>query len=236
MQPVLSFTAGLVDSHRQGTGKRTRIKVVKTTTGTYQLLIVDDPGVIRSDLAMYYGELVQGYRLIVFGDGWANVQHVVGRNIQGSKVVYSTISGKAFQPSTSVYGRIATVAVMDGVQDQNDLARRGLQAAIQSAKLGKHVAIGIRTEFLAPLQGWDVCDVFPLEIKDGAIDTTRFGSGYWAAYAAAWEATDIGQQSLVITFLPREDSSAPNPDLLDLFHGGESGSIPLGSAIGSNGP
>jgi len=214
MQPVLSFTAGLVDSHRQGTGKRTRIKVVKTTTGTYQLLIVDDPGVIRSDLAMYYGELVQGYRLIVFGDGWANVQHVVGRNIQGSKVVYSTISGKAFQPSTSVYGRIATVAVMDGVQDQNDLARRGLQAAIQSAKLGKHVAIGIRTEFLAPLQGWDVCDVFPLEIKDGAIDTTRFGSGYWAAYAAAWEATDIGQQSLVITFLPREDSSAPNPDLL----------------------
>lgn len=214
MQPVLSFVAGMIDSHRQGTGKRTRMKVVKTTTGTYQLLIVDDPGVIRTDLAMYYGELVQGYRVIVFGDGWANVQHIVGRNRDGVKVVYQTISGKAFQPSTSVYGRIATVAVMDGVQDQNDLTRRGLQAAIQNAKFGKHVAIGIRTEHLAPLQGWDVCDIFPLRIKDGAIDTDRFGSGFWASYAAAWEVTDIGEQSLVITFMPREDSVAPDVDLI----------------------
>lgn len=214
MQPALSFIAGLIDSHRQGTGKRTRMSVVKTTTGTYQLKIVDDPGVIRSDLAMYYGELVQGYRVIVFGDGWANVQHIVGRNRDGAKVVYQTISGQPFQPSQSTYGRIATVAVMDGVQDQTDLNRRGLQAAIQSAKLGKNIAIGIRTEFVAPLQGWDVCDVFPLTIIDGAINTTHFGSGYWAAYAGAWEATDIGEQSLVITFLPREDASAPNPDLL----------------------
>jgi hypothetical protein len=214
MQPVLSFVAGLIDSHRQGTGKRTRAKVVKTTTGTYQLQIVDEPGTIRNDLAMYYGELVQGYRLIVFGDAWANVEHVVGRNRDGAKVVYQTISGKPFQPSTSTYGRVATVAVMDGVQDQIDLNRRGLQAAVQSAKLGKNVAIGIRTQYVAPLQGWDVCDVFPLRIVDGALDTDALGSGYWAAYAAAWEATDIGQQSLVITFMPREDTSAPDPDLL----------------------
>ena len=86
MQPVLSFVAGLIDSHRQGTGKRTRMKVVKTTSGSYQLQIVDDPGIIRADLAMYYGELVQGYRIIVFGDNWANVQHVVGRNRDGVKV------------------------------------------------------------------------------------------------------------------------------------------------------
>lgn len=231
MQPTLSFVAGLIDSHRQGTGKRTRMKVVKTTSGTYQLQIVDDPGVIRDDLAMYYGELVQGYRIIVFGDGWANVQHVVGRNRDGAKVVYKTISGQPFQPSQSVYGRIATVAVMDGVNDQTDLNRRGLQAAIQSAKLGRNVAIGIRTEYLAPLQGWDICDVFPLRIKDGpgrwdeddptlwvidpVIDTDNFGSGYWAGMALAWEATDIGQQSIVITFMPREDSAAPDPDLLE---------------------
>jgi len=214
MQPALSFIGGLIDSHRQGTGKRTRMKVKKTTTGTYQLQIVDDPGVIRNDLAMYYGELVQGYRVILFGDQWANVEHIVGRNRDGVKVVYQTIKGKPFQPSTSLYGRIATVAVMDGVQDQIDLNRRGLQAAIQSAKLGKNIAIGIRTTYLAPLQGWDVCDVFPMRIKDGAVDTDRFGSGFWASYAAAWEATDVGQQSLVITFMPREDASAPNPDLI----------------------
>lgn len=214
MQPTLSFVAGLLDSHRQGTGKRTRMSVVKTTTGGYKLQIVDDPGVIRSDLAMYYGELVQGYRVIVFGDGWANVQHVVSRNRDGVKVYYQTISGKPFQPATSLYGRIATVAVMDGVQDQNDLTRRGLQAAIKSAKLGKQIAIGIRTQFLAPLQGWDVCDVFPMKIDDGAINTDNFGSGYWYAAAMAWEGTNNGEQSLVITFLPREDASSPDSNLI----------------------
>lgn len=214
MQPTLSFVAGLIDSHRQGTGKRTRMKVVKTTTGTYQLQIVDDPGVIRSDLALYYGELVQGYRIIIFGDGWANVEHVVGRNRDGAKVVYSTIKGQPFQPSTTTYGRIATVAVMDGVQDQLDLRRRGLQAAIQSAKLGKNIAIGLRTLFIQPLQGWDIADIFPVKVKDGAIDTDRFGSGYWSAMACAWEATDIGQQSTVITLLPREDASAPDVNLI----------------------
>ena len=215
MQPTLSFVAGLIDSHRQGSGKRTRIKVVKTTTGGYQLQIVDNPGVTRSDLAMYYGELVQGYRIIFFGDNWANVQHVIGRNRDGVKVVYKTIKGQPFQPATSLFGRIATVAVMDGVQDQNDLNRRGLQAAIQSAKLGKNVAIGIRTEQMPVLQGYDICDVFPLNITDGAVNTDNFGSGFWTSAAVAWEATDIGQQSVVITFLPREDSTSPDPDLID---------------------
>lgn len=214
MQSTLSFIAGLIDSHRQGTGKRTRMKVVKTTAGGYQVQIVDDPGQIRNDLGLYYGELVQGYRVIVFGDGWANVQHVVGRNREGSKVVYETISGKPFQPSTSIYGRVATVAVMDGVQDQNDLARRGLQAAIHSAKLGKNIALGLRVQNLAPLAGWDITDVFPVKIDDGGINTDNFGSGFWAAYAYAWEATDIGEQSGIITFMPREDATAPNPDLI----------------------
>lgn len=217
MQPVLAFVGGLIDSHRQGTGKRSRIKVAKLANGTYELQIVDDPGVVRDDLAMYYGELAQGYRVIVFGEGWANVQHIVGRNREGSKVVYQTVENQPFQPSQTVYGRIATVAVMDGVQDQNDLTRRGLQTAIQNAKLGKQIAIGIRTEYLQPLQGWDVCDIFPLSIVDGAVDTGNFGSGYWASYAAAWEATDIGQQSLVITFLPREDATAPDPDLIPSY-------------------
>ena len=214
-QPTLSFVSGLIDSHRQGTGKRTRMSVVKTTSGAYQLKIVDDPGIIRNDLALYYGELVQGYRIIVFGDGWANVMHTIGRNREGSKVTYRTIKGQSFQPSTSLYGRIATVSVMDGITDQNDLQRRGLEAAIQAAKLGKNIAIGLRTEFLSPpLQGYDVCDVFPVKILDGAIDTTRFGSGYWSALAVAWEASDVGEQSLIITVVPREDSTAPNPDLL----------------------
>lgn len=214
MQPTLSFISGLIDSHRQGTGKRTRISVRKTSTGGYALHIVDNPGVTRNDLALYYGEMVQGYRIIYFGDTWANIQHVIGRNRDGVKVVYKTIKGKPFQPSASVYGRIATVAVMDGVQDTKDLERRGLQAAIVSAKLGKQIAIGIRTQYLAPLQGWDVTDVFPVKIKDEAVDTDAMGSGYWAAMAAAWEATDIGGQSLVITFMPREDASSPDPDLL----------------------
>ena len=213
-QPVLSFVSGLLDSHRQGQGIRTRIRVVKTTTGAYKVQIIDNPGATRVDLALYYGELVQGYRVILFGDQWANVMHVVGRNRDGVKVTYKTISGKSFQPSTSLFGRIATVAVMDGVQDAIDLNRRGLQAAMQAAKIGRNIAIGLRVQFLGVLQGYDLTDLFPVKIDDGAIDTDAFGSGYWAAMAVAWEATDIGEQSLIITLMPKEDSSAPDPSLI----------------------
>lgn len=212
MDSVLQTAGKLIDSHRQGTGKKTRIRVKKTGAAAYSVVIEDDPGRIRSDLRLKYGELVQGYRVVAFGPGWASVQHSVGRNRDGVRVFYKTANAPGIDQS--VYGRIAQVAFMDGVTDENDLIRRTKQAAIKNSKLGSGIALGIRSGFLAPLNGYDVTDTFPVSIIHGAVDTTRFGSGYWDCYAVAWEAGDDQEQVINLTLLPREDSTSPDADLI----------------------
>lgn len=212
MEPVLRTCASLIDSHRQGTGKKTRIKVKKTSATAYQVTIEDDPGRIRDNLRLKYGELVQGYRVIAFGKDWTSVQHSVGRNRDGRRVLYRTEDAPGIDQS--IYGRIAQVAFIDGVTDENDLIRRTKQAAIKNSKLGSGLAMGIRSGFLAPLNGYDICDTFPVAIKHGAVDTARFGSGYWDCYALAWEAGDDQEQTINLTLLPREDATAPDPDLI----------------------
>lgn len=212
MDSVLQTASKLIDSHRQGQGKRTRIKVKQTGVAAYQVTVEDDPGRIRSDLRLRYGELVQGYRVIAFGANWASVQHSVGRNRDGVRVFYRTDNAPGIDQS--IYGRIAQVAFMDGVTDENDLIRRNKQAAIRNSKLGSGLALGIRSGFLAPLSGYDVTDTFPVAIKHGAVDTSRFGSGFWDCYAVSWEAGDDQEQVVNLTLLPREDATAPNPDLI----------------------
>lgn len=212
MQPCLSFVGGLLDSHRQGTGKRTRIEVVRTAGGAYQVQVQDDPGVVRDNLRLAYGELIQGYRVIPFGRDWASVQHGIGRTREGIRVLYKTASAPGIDQQ--VWGRIARASIIDNVSDEKDLERRVKQAAIHAGKLGKGVGLAIRSGSLGPMAGYDVCDVVPVTIVHGAIDTGRFGSGYWAILAVAWEAGDDGSQNVVLTLSPREDTTEPSDDLL----------------------
>lgn len=212
MSPVLNFSAGLIDSHRQGTGKNTRIQVRKTTAGGYEVIVVDDPGTTKDDLRMKYGELVQGYRVIFFGGGWASLQHAIGRTREGIRVLYQSASAPGIDQS--IWGRIAQVQVFDGVSDENDLTRRLKQAAIAAGKLGKQIALGIRSGVLMPFDGYDITDHLPVEIIHGAVDTTRFGSGYWTVYGVAWEGGEDGSSTTTNTILPRNDTEAPDPDLI----------------------
>jgi hypothetical protein len=212
MQSPLAISASLIDSHRQGQGKRTRIKVKRTGEGAYSVVVEDDPGRERTNLRLKYGELVQGYRIVFFGKDWGSVTHVIGRDRNGSKVFYKTASAPGVDQS--VYGRIARLSVVDGVSDENDVIRRTKQAAIHYGKLGRSMGLGIRSGFLQPLDGYDITDSFPVSIKHGAVDTERFGSGFWDCYAIAWEAGDQQQQSTNLTFLPREDTSSPDADLI----------------------
>ncbi len=212
MQPVLSFVGGLLDSHRQGTGKKTRIQVRRTTGGGYEVIVQDDPGQIRENLRLQYGEIVQGYRVIPFGPDWASIVHGIGRTREGIRVLYKTASAPGIDPK--VWGRIAKAIIIDNVSDEKDLERRTKQAAIQAGKLGKGMALALRHGFLKPRDGYDICDVFPIKIAHGAVDTDAFGSGYWVCVAVTWEAGDDASSSVVPTLMPREDTVSPDDDLV----------------------
>ena len=213
--PTLGFVTGLLDSHRAGQGKKTRVQVRQKTGGGYEVVVQDDPGVVRNNLRMRYGELVQGYRVIAFGTEWASRVSAIGRAKDGIQVLYKTATAPGINEAT--WGHFAQVRLIDGVSDANDLQRRTRQAAVHAGKLGKSVALGLRSGILQPRDGYDLCDAFPIDIEDGSVDTGQFGSGYWIAMGITWEcAAQNGKQTTTLTLQPREDDTPPSGDLLTL--------------------
>lgn len=213
MQPVLSFISGLLDSHRQGTGKKTRIQVRRTSVGGYEFVIEDAPGQVRDNLRLRHGELVNGYRVVLFGDQWSSVLHVIGRTREGIRILYKTASAPGLDQA--IWGRFARAIILDNVSDENDAARRVRQGAIKFGKFGQGVALAVRSGFLRPREGYDVTDDFPVDIRHGAVNTDNYGSGYWTCWAVEWTASDNGEQNTTLTLMPREDTTSPDADLID---------------------
>ena len=205
-----SFIQGLIDSHRQGSGKRSRLQVSHTSTG-FEFRVSDDPGVERPGLKMQYGGLVQGFQIIGYGQ-FAARAHGIGRTQTGGELFYK--SANAPGVPASVYGAIEDVAFYDNVADGKDLQRRVRQAAAKAAKVGKRIAIGLRVGGMHPFVGYSIGDLLPVRIKRGVIDTTRFGSGWWSVEGVEWRVHPDGNTELTLVVVPREDDVAPNPDLL----------------------
>jgi hypothetical protein len=211
-QPCLNFIVGLIDSHRAGQNRRSRLYVKKTANNTYQWVLADNPGVVRDNLRLRFGELVQGYRVIPFGNDWATRISAIGRDKDGVRVRYGTKSGTGI--NEAIWGKFSLPMFIDGVSDANDFTRRVQQAAQAAGKLGKQVALGIRSGFLLPRDGYDLLDQFPIDIQDGSVLTTNFGSGYWTAVGITWTALQRGDLNTTLTFAPREDDTPPSNDLL----------------------
>lgn len=204
------FLQGLVLSHRQGTGKRSRLWVEKYSGG-YRFRVANNPGVERPALKMQYGGLVQGFQIIGFGD-FATVAHGIGRTATGGELFYAKASAPAIQPS--VYGSIETVQFHDNVAGQNDLVRRVKQHAAQVARVGKRAAMGIKVEGLSPFEGYGITDMIPVKIRRNIIDTDRFGSGWWSIHGVEWRIFPDGHTELTLAILPREDKEKPDANLL----------------------
>lgn len=213
MVPSLQFMTGLMDSHRGGADKRTRVQVRPKTGGGYEIVVQDNPGQTRTNLRMRYGEMVQGYRTIAFGSNWATRINAIGRQRDGLKVNYERAKGPLDE---SVWGRFAKATVVADVEDRLDLRRRAQHMAAASSMLGQQMGLGIRVGALGPRDGYDVTDKFPVSIQHGAVNTDNFGhDGLWVCLGVAWEAGDQGQQQVVLTLRPPEGGSAPSGSLLD---------------------
>jgi hypothetical protein len=227
MEERLSFMAGLIDSHRAGTGQRTRLRHVHLSDGTYRFDVLDNPGMDRDDLTLRYGELVQGYRVIDFGD-YANRLMAIGKTQIDLRLEYNIASTAAPAGEDSDYwerqfGRMTKVNFWDNLQDVNDLTRRSRQFVAESGARGKRVGLGLRVNTLGIKDGWDIGDSVPVVIQRGSLDTTALGyNGYWTIWG--WQATiDDDELDLTLTLLPKipetdadatvsGSSTTPRPD------------------------
>lgn len=215
----LPFIAGLIDSHKAGTGKRTRLRVRKTITGSYEFRLDDNPGVDRDNIRFEYGGLVQGFRVIPFGDYGTRV-NAIGRGLNTVKVEYYIASTPAPAGELSdfferAYGRTSKVNLWQDISDKNDLIRRAKQMAKALGKLGKRVALGLRVDALGPKDGWDIADSLRVDVVRGVVDTNRYGSGYWTCWGWAFRVFPDGHSDLTLSLLPREDDEAPDLDLIE---------------------
>jgi hypothetical protein len=214
----LPFIAGLIESHRAGTGKRTRVMVQKSATGVYSWVVKDTAGRDRPNIRMEYGGLVQGFRVVPFGQ-FSTRLNAIGRIYNQSKMEYyvahaPTPSGQDASYFEEVYGRFATATTYQDITDLNDLKRRAKQAAGKMTRVGKALALHLRPGALHIKDGWDICDSIFVDINRGVVHTTRMGSGYWTIWGWTWELAPTGEETITLSVLPKEDSSAANPDLI----------------------
>jgi len=208
----LSFILGLIQSAKQGTGKRSRLWVERQADGTYQWRYANNAGVdTRDNLRMEYGELVQGFRLVLLGN-WAAKVYGVGRITNEIKLRFKSATAPGI--TTGIWGNVQTAAIWQDLIDENDLQRRVKQLAMETGKFGKNVALGLRVNGLEPLDGYDLMDSIPVTIQRGAVDTTRYGSGYWTILGVEWKLYPDGHEDLTLAIKPREDSTPPDPDLI----------------------
>jgi hypothetical protein len=223
----LEFMSGMLDSHRAGTGKRTRLLVNKVRTWAtpfswedeYRFEVHDNPGQVRPDLMMRDGELVQGFRIVPFGD-FATRSLGIGRTDTGFRLEYDITSmippsgqdGDFFERN---YGRITRVNYWDNIIDLNDLKRRNLQYAAQVGSIGKRLGLGLRVDAIGLKDGWDIGDSVPVDITRDPVDTTAMGGeGYWTIWGWAYFLQNDGHAELITTLLPKEQEGELAEDLL----------------------
>lgn len=216
----LSFIVGLIDSHRAGTGAQTRLVVTKWGEGDYRFEVVESPGILRNDLTVRDGELVQGFRLIPFGD-YANRALAIGKTSTGFRLEYDIEqtpppAGEATDYYENLYGRQSKVNYWNDIIDINDLKRRALQYAATVGALGKKLGLGLRVDVFGVEDGWTIGDSMPVEIARGPIDTSTMGpngDGTWTIWGWALFIDADGHTDLTLTLLPRELSGTLDPDL-----------------------
>ena len=239
---TLSFCVGLINSYRAGSGKYTRIRVVKVGD-EYKVRVENDPGELREALALRYGELVQGYRVIPFGASWASRVNFISRDKDGLKVNYEHRAGAALEQE---WGRISQGAQIIETDDRPDLVRRTLQAATDAAAFGRQIAVGLRLGSYRPLEGFDICDWVQVDIKHGAVDTMAWGSdsfgaelvdasgvavssGLWTITGITWESYDDGHWITGLSLFPKNAvpyvPGGEEPDYLSLAGRGGAGVV-----------
>jgi hypothetical protein len=210
---ALPFIVGLIDSHKQGTGRECRF-YAKPTSNLYTgwtWTLTDNWGKDRPNIRLEWGGLLNDFRVVALGDFGTRV-NAVGQKRGEVKVYRSTQTGGLDEAQ---WGRRAKTRFYPDIIDQNDLTRRAKEDAAQLAKVGKRIALAVRADMLSPFDGWDLGDSIVVDIERGVVDTTEYGSGgYWTIYGVEWRYYPDGHTDMTLTVIPKKGLTSPDPDLI----------------------
>jgi chitodextrinase len=210
---ALPFMTGILDSHKQGTGKECRLFVRERNPNDYEVAVVDGWGRDRPNIRLQYGGLLNGFRVVALGDFGTRVLGVGQK--RGEVTVYRA-TGQSVPPlAESRWGRVSKTRFYPDIIDQADLQRRANEAASQVGKVGKRMALAIRADGLAVFDGWDIGDNIMIDIDRGVVDTYRYGSeGFWTVLGVEFRAYPDGHYDTTLTVLPKKTATAADADLI----------------------
>lgn len=244
LKPIFDTIVGLIDSHRQGTGRMTRLDAVRDAGATYGWVweVLNDPGTFLPGFAMRYGELVQNYDVIQFGDDWVSRMSAIGRSHSGLQVFANSVYSAAVDPTA--YGTVSGVVAYMDTADKKDLTRRLKQEALNRGQLGRRLALALRIGQMMPFDGYNIADHIPVNIVRGAMDTRAWGTGrsagYFTIYGVAFEASDDGHWATMLNLLPcqkADDNTNSTPDPADATPvEGDQATLPQESGSGIGAP
>lgn len=214
--PILKTVTGLIASHKAGTGRRSRLLVKRLSENTYGWRLYDNYGKDRPDIRLEYGGLLNGYRIIGFGD-FGTVVLGLGKQREGTKILYADAKSPmkvGLDDADVVFGRVSKTALWDDLYDETDLKRRVSEKALVQGKIGKRIALALRVDALTALDGYAVGDNVPVVINRGPVQTDRYGSGLWTIVGVAWKIYPDSHQETILTVTPKEDGVAISGDLI----------------------
>jgi len=210
---ALPFITGLIDSHKQGTGRECRFyaRPLDTTFLTWEWAVIDNWGRDRPNIRLEYGGLVNDFRVVALGDFGTRVL-AVGQKRGEVKVYRANSTGGLDEAS---WGRRAKTAFFQDIVDQNDLQRRANENASVLAKIGKRLALALAADMLSPFDGWDLGDSINVDIERGVVYTPNYGSlGLWTIYGVEWRYARDGHTDMTLTVLPKKVATTAPIDLI----------------------
>jgi hypothetical protein len=217
----LPFVVGLIDSHKQGTGREARLYARPTNPQytAWEWALVDNWGRDRKNIRLEYGGLITDFRVVALGDFATRVMGV-GQKRGEVKVYRATGTGGLDEAQ---WGRRVQTRFYQDIIDQNDLQRRVNEEASQLAKIGKRMALALQADVLQPFDGWDIGDSIVVDIKRGVVDTSLYGSlGLWTIYGLEWHYSPDGHTDLTLTVLPKKVAGTAPSDLIPSINPGAS--------------
>lgn len=224
---ALPFITGLIDSHKQGTGREARFYARPTDTNfmLWEWALTDNWGHDRPNIELEYGGLLNDFRIVALGDFGTRVLGI-GQKRGEVKVYRATGTGGL---NEALWGRRAKTAFFPDIIDQNDLQRRVNENASMLAKVGKRMALAIRADMLSPFDGWDLGDSIKVNIVRGVVDTSRYGSlSLWTVYGVEWRYYTDGHTDMTLTIMPKKTATPPSPDLIPSINPG----VPIAWQVG----
>jgi hypothetical protein len=230
----LPFIVGLLDSHKQGTGKQVRFYVRPTdnTFTAFEFSLKDNWGVDRPDIRLEWGQIITDFRVVALGDFGTRVLGVGQK--RGEVKVYRAV-GTATGMNEADWGRRAQTRFYQDIIDQNDLQRRVNEDAAQLAKVGKRIALAFKVDALTPFDGWDVGDNIVIDIRRGVVYTLGYGSGgYWTILGVEWRFSPDGHTDMTLTFSPKQTGTGAPSDLIPSVNPGLSVEWQVGHGIPSS--